>query len=153
MTHKRQSLKHVQQWTRAAGGRYIETTALSVRHQHIRGRRRGAREGACIGAATTPEVDPQCRCFGRRESDFALQRLEECRALGPERVRLVALHASGSEEGLAVAAKWASSPGGEWGAKMFVALHNVTNIFFEEARQQRSQTIRSGAIDLELSNL
>jgi hypothetical protein len=36
---------------------------------------------------------------------------------------------------------------------MFVALHNVTNIFFEEARQQRSQTIRSGAIDLELSNL
>ena len=39
------------------------------------------------------------------------------------------------------------------GAKMFVALHNVTNIFFEEARQQRSQTIRSGAIDLELSNL
>ena len=117
MTHKRQSLKHVQQWTRAAGGRYIETTALSVRHQHIRGRRRGAREGACIGAATTPEVDPQCRCFGRRESDFALQRLEECRALGPERVRLVALHASGSEEGLAVAAKWASSPGGEWGRK------------------------------------
>ena len=90
----------------------------------------------CGDYATTLniEVDPQCRCFGRRESDFALQRLEECRALGPERVRLVALHASGSEEGLAVAAKWASSPGGEWGAKMFVALHNVTNIFFEEAR-------------------
>ena len=45
------------------------------------------------------EVDPERRCFGRRESDFALQRLEECSALETQRVRLVALrwHASGSE--------------------------------------------------------
>ena len=45
------------------------------------------------------EVDPQRRRFGRRESDFALQRLVECRALETERVRLVALrwHSSGSE--------------------------------------------------------
>jgi hypothetical protein len=43
------------------------------------------------------EVDPQRRRFGRRESDFALQRLIECRALETERVRLVALrwHSSG----------------------------------------------------------
>ena len=30
------------------------------------------------------EVDPQRRCFGRRESDFALQGLVECRALEME---------------------------------------------------------------------
>ena len=45
------------------------------------------------------EVHPQRRRFGCRESDFALQRLVECRALETERVRLVALrwHSSGSE--------------------------------------------------------
>jgi hypothetical protein len=45
------------------------------------------------------EVDPQCRLFGCRESDFAHQRLVECRALETERVRLIALrwHSSGSE--------------------------------------------------------
>ena len=37
------------------------------------------------------EVDPQRRCFGCRESDFALQILVECRALETKRVRLVAL--------------------------------------------------------------
>ena len=51
-------------------------------------RKRGAREGACIGGATTPqpsiEVDPQGRRFGRRESDFALQILVEGRAAKPE---------------------------------------------------------------------
>jgi hypothetical protein len=44
-----------------------------------RGRRRGARERACNGAATmtqpsTFQVDTQRRRFGCRESDFALQR-------------------------------------------------------------------------------
>jgi hypothetical protein len=45
------------------------------------------------------EVDPERRRFGHRESDFAPQRLVECRALETERVRMVALrwHASGSE--------------------------------------------------------
>ena len=37
------------------------------------------------------EVDPQRRRFGCRESDFALQRLVECRALETKRVRVVAL--------------------------------------------------------------
>jgi hypothetical protein len=48
------------------------------------------------------EVDPQRRRFGRRKSDFALQRLVEGRALETERVRLVALrwHSSGSEVSL-----------------------------------------------------
>ena len=31
------------------------------------------------------EVDPQRRRFFRREADFALQRLVECRALEPDR--------------------------------------------------------------------
>jgi hypothetical protein len=34
------------------------------------------------------EVDPQRHRFGGRESDFALQRLVECRALETEQVRL-----------------------------------------------------------------
>ena len=44
------------------------------------------------------EVDPQHSCFGGRDSDFALQRLVECRAFDTERVRLVALrwHSIGS---------------------------------------------------------
>ena len=37
------------------------------------------------------EVDPQRRRFGCRESDFALQRLVECRALETKRVRVVTL--------------------------------------------------------------
>ena len=37
------------------------------------------------------EVDPQHSCFGGRDSDFALQRLVECRAFDTERVLLVAL--------------------------------------------------------------
>jgi hypothetical protein len=55
--------------------------------------------GCYYATALVIEVDPSCRRFGRRESDFALQRLVECRALEMERVRLVALrwHASGSE--------------------------------------------------------
>ena len=45
------------------------------------------------------EVDPQCRRFGCRESDFAHQRLVECSALETERVRLVVLrwYSSGSQ--------------------------------------------------------
>ena len=35
--------------------------------------------GCYYATALDIEVDPQCRRFGRRESDFALQRLEECR--------------------------------------------------------------------------
>jgi hypothetical protein len=52
--------------------------------------------GSYYATALDIEVDPQRRRFCRRESDFALQRLEECRALETERVRLVALrwHAS-----------------------------------------------------------
>ncbi len=55
--------------------------------------------GCYYATALDIEVDPECRRFGRRESDFALQRLVECRALETERVRLVALrwHSSGSE--------------------------------------------------------
>ena len=43
--------------------------------------------------ATAPdiEVDPQRRCFGCREFDFALHRLVECSALETKRVRVVAL--------------------------------------------------------------
>ncbi len=43
--------------------------------------------------------DPQRRRFGRRESDFALQRLVEGRAAKTKHVRVVALrwHARGSE--------------------------------------------------------
>jgi hypothetical protein len=40
-----------------------------------------------IGYDTTAldiEVDPQCRRFGNRKSDFALQALVECRALEPK---------------------------------------------------------------------
>ena len=37
------------------------------------------------------EVDPQRRCFGCRESNFALQIFVECRALETKRVRSVAL--------------------------------------------------------------
>ena len=48
--------------------------------------------GCYYATALDIEVDPQCRRFGRRESDFALQRLEECRALETERVRLVTKH-------------------------------------------------------------
>ena len=35
--------------------------------------------GGYYATAVDIEVDPQRRRFGRRESDFALQRLEECR--------------------------------------------------------------------------
>ena len=72
-----------------------------------RGRRRGACQsagrsvhwGGYYATALDIEVDPYRRRFGRRESDFALQRLEEFRALEKERVRLVALrwHSSVSE--------------------------------------------------------
>jgi hypothetical protein len=60
------------------------------------GRKKGSARGSvhwgCYYAtALDIEVDPQRRRFGRSESDFAFQRLEECRALETERVRLVAL--------------------------------------------------------------
>jgi hypothetical protein len=45
----------------------------------------------CYATALDMEVDPQRRRFGCRESDFALQRLVECRALETKRVRVVAL--------------------------------------------------------------
>ena len=47
----------------------------------------GVREGACTGAATMPKpstLRAERTCFGCRESDFALQRLVECRALETE---------------------------------------------------------------------
>jgi hypothetical protein len=47
--------------------------------------------GLLLETALAIEVDPQRRCFGCRDSDFALQRLVECLALETERVRLVAL--------------------------------------------------------------
>jgi hypothetical protein len=47
--------------------------------------------GCYNATARDIEVDPQRRCFGCHKSDFALQRLVECRALETERVRLVAL--------------------------------------------------------------
>jgi hypothetical protein len=55
--------------------------------------------GCYYATALDIEVDPQRRRFGCRKSDFALQRLVECRALETERVRLVALrwHSSVSE--------------------------------------------------------
>jgi len=54
--------------------------------------------GCYYATALDIEVDPQRRCFGCRESDFALQRLVECRALETELVRLIALrwHSCGS---------------------------------------------------------
>jgi hypothetical protein len=55
--------------------------------------------GCYYATALDIEVDPQRGRFGGRESDFALQRLVECRALETERVWLIALrwHSSGSE--------------------------------------------------------
>jgi hypothetical protein len=66
------------------------------------GEKKGSARGS-RGGATTPQPSIfrfiLSRCFGRRESDFALQPLVECRALDTERVRLVALrwHSSVSE--------------------------------------------------------
>ena len=45
----------------------------------------------CHATALDIEVDPRRRRFGRREADFALQRLVECRALETDRIRMVAL--------------------------------------------------------------
>jgi len=45
-------------------------------------------QGGCdYATALNIEVDPQHRCFGRRESDFGLQELVECLAfeMGPMR--------------------------------------------------------------------
>jgi hypothetical protein len=57
-----------------------------------KGSARGSvRWGCHYATALDIEVDPQRRRFGCRESDFALQRLVECRALEPKRVRVVAL--------------------------------------------------------------
>jgi hypothetical protein len=58
------------------------------------GERERERALGLLLSATMPQpstLNPQRRRFGRRESDFALQRLEECRALETGRVRLVAL--------------------------------------------------------------
>jgi hypothetical protein len=58
----------------------------------LKGSARGSVHWGCYYVtALDIEVDPQCRRFGRLESDFALQRLVECRSLETERVRLVAL--------------------------------------------------------------
>ena len=52
------------------------------------GSARGSVHWGCDYAiAVDIEVDPQRRRFSRRESDFALQALEECRAFETERVR------------------------------------------------------------------
>jgi hypothetical protein len=53
--------------------------------------RRSVHRGCYYTAAAYVKVDPQCCRFGRRESDFALQGLIECRAAIPEQVRVVAL--------------------------------------------------------------
>jgi hypothetical protein len=55
--------------------------------------------GCYLNPALDIEVDASRRRFGRRQSDFALKRLVECRALEMERVRLVELrwHSGGSE--------------------------------------------------------
>ncbi len=46
------------------------------------GERERERAGGCdYATALNIEVEPQCRCFGRRESDFALQGVVESRAL------------------------------------------------------------------------
>ena len=79
--------------------------------------------GCHYATALDIEVDPQRRRFGCCQSDLALQRLVECRALETERVRLIALrwHSSGSEvrlglqvgRGLSVGLKvclWARAP-------------------------------------------
>ena len=57
---------------------------------------RRAGEGDCVKEGGGEKGSAS---FGRRESDFALQALVECRALDSERVRLVALrwHSRGSE--------------------------------------------------------
>jgi hypothetical protein len=71
-----------------------------VKEGDEKGSARGSVHWGCDYATSLDiEVDPQRRRFGRRESDFAHQRLVECRAFVPERVRLVALrwHSSGSE--------------------------------------------------------
>ena len=50
-----------------------------------KGSARGSVHWGCdYATALDIEVDPQRRRFGRRESDFALQRLVECRALETE---------------------------------------------------------------------
>ena len=66
--------------------------------------RRGAREGACTGAATMPQPSTlrlirNAAAWPPRVRHVALQRLVECRALDTERVRSVALrwHSSGNE--------------------------------------------------------
>jgi hypothetical protein len=74
------------------------------------------------------EVDPQRRRCGRREYDSALQKLEECRAFVPERVRLVALrwHASGVEVRLGLQTqKIAMHAGGGPGARATSCRHRV----------------------------
>jgi hypothetical protein len=55
--------------------------------------------GCDYATALDIEVDPQRHRFGRREPDFALQKVLECRASKPERVRDVLLrrHSSGSQ--------------------------------------------------------
>ena len=55
---------------------------------------RGLCSGACRGdnvTALNMEVAPQLSCFGRRESDFALQGLVECITLETKRVLMVVL--------------------------------------------------------------
>jgi hypothetical protein len=50
--------------------------------------RGGVYWGCDYDTSVDVEVDPQRRRFGRRESDFALQRLEECRALESDVLKL-----------------------------------------------------------------
>ena len=55
--------------------------------------------GFDYATAVDVEVNPQRCGLGRRESDFALQALVECRAAKTEHVRVVALrwHSGGNE--------------------------------------------------------
>jgi hypothetical protein len=83
--------------------------------------------GCDYATARNIEVDPQRRRFGRRESDFALQTLIECRASKPERVRVVALrwHSSGSE--VRLGSRWAC----RWDLAQNVLSHRVERVLVE----------------------
>ena len=73
---------------------------MNVGEREMVGKKEGDEKGSARGSvhwgcyysrALDIEVDPQRRHFGRRESDFALQRLVEYRAPETERVQLGAL--------------------------------------------------------------
>ena len=59
--------------------------------REIVGKKEGEQKGSARGSVYWGcyyEVDPQRCCLGRRQSDFALQAVVECRALEPECFRV-----------------------------------------------------------------